>query len=380
MSKRILISARLYAPAGIETHLLNLCRLLVSEGADVTLACRIAHANVPLFQLHKEIGVRVIDTPFARDSKLFRASTAWALTMWPRILRRKQFDLLYSLDITRFTRFLARFVRPDGFVLWNRIGNLASSAEKIHPSLLAVPNGVIVETARQAEAIREAYEVDVPVAAIPHLAHYNSAVARERTGNGLLRVVFLGRYHREKGIYRLLDVWSKLSIGNATLDFYGHGPERYPLAAEIERRGLAHSVRVNGAYSEAQVKELFHNSELVVLPSESEGLPLVLLEAMAHGVPFVATDVGAVRTLGERNPDVLVVPNNDEAIKEGIESMSRAIRSGAIDGQRLQRYHKQHYGYEKVSAIWVDALLNPHTFWRSGTSRIDPLEIATMAN
>jgi len=378
MCKRILISARLYAAAGIETHLLNLCRLLVREGANVTLACRIAHRDVPLVQAHREIGVRLIQTPFARNARFFKASTAWALLKWPILLREEKFDVVYSLDITRFTAFLARFVRPGGAVLWNRIGNLASSSESIDAKLLNILDGVIVETDRQAVAIRDAYGVKVRVAALSHLAHYNSIAPRKENRNGILRVAFFGRYAKEKGIHRLLDVWRDLKIGNAELSFHGHGSADKELAAQIEHDDLCRSVKINGSYTETELSTLLDSTDLVVLPSESEGLPLVLLEAMAHGVPFVATDVGAVRTLAEDNPDVLVVPNDDESIKRGIETMAKLIRTGAIDGRRLQAYHERQFGFEKMAERWSEALLNAESFWRANDSCDDASDSGEM--
>jgi glycosyltransferase involved in cell wall biosynthesis len=91
---------------------------------------------------------------------------------------------------------------------------------------------------------------------------------------------------------------------------------------------------------------------------------IVLLEAMAHGVPFVATNVGAVRTLAEDNPDVRVVPLDNEALKNAIEEMAQAIRSGQVRGDRLQAYHQARYGYEVISRQWLEALLQPEQFWR----------------
>jgi glycosyltransferase involved in cell wall biosynthesis len=211
------------------------------------------------------------------------------------------------------------------------------------------------------------------------MANYGLPAPRKENRNGTLRVAYLGRYDRNKGVYRLLDVWRRLNLERAGLDFYGFGTEDKPLRARVAENFSDGSVRVNPSFFGKDLGEMFANIDLLVLPSISEGLPLVLLEAMAHGVPFVATDVGAIGTLAEGNPDVLVVPNNDEAIKEGLESMARAIRSGTIDGQRLQRYHKQRYDYEKVSAVWVDALLNPHAFWRSCGSEIDPLQFVESA-
>ncbi len=369
MKPRILISAHLYGPAGIETHLLNLCRLLIEHGADVTLATRIARPLTPLVKDHKKIGVRLISTPFAANSRLLRCSTAWALTRWPGTLRREKFDVLYSLGITRFLRFLAGFVKPEGHILWNRVGDLACASEEIDPSLLKLLSGVLVETDLQAQAIRDAYGISAPVAAIPLMANCSLLAPRKENRNGTLRVAYLGRYDRNKGVYRLLDVWRRLNLKSAKLDFYGFGAEDKRLRARVAETFFDGSVQVNPAFFGKDLGEVFANADLLVLPSISEGLPLVLLEAMAHGVPFVATDVGAVRTLANDNPDVMVVPNEEEGIMQGIEAMAHKIRSGEVSGARLQSYHRDRYNYDQVEAVWLKAFLKPETFWhRNGAT------------
>src|SRR5947209_7503292 len=124
LSKRVLITSRLNGAGGVETHLLNLCRLLVSNGAEVTLVSRCVNPTTPLVQMRQDIPLRLISTPFASDLKWFRLSTAWALTFWPLLLRRN-FDVLLTIEASPFTIFLAKFLRPGGKVLLNRAGTLA---------------------------------------------------------------------------------------------------------------------------------------------------------------------------------------------------------------------------------------------------------------
>jgi glycosyltransferase involved in cell wall biosynthesis len=224
-----------------------------------------------------------------------------------------------------------------------------------------VLDGLIVESPLQAEAARRVYKLDIPVAAIPHLGYYCAAPRREPGPvDEVLRVAFLGRYDRKKGIYRLLDMWPQLTIQPARLDFYGHGSERDQLVEAIRQRGLEGNVQVNGGWADAsELAKIMSQTDLVVLPSKEEGLPVILLEAMAHGVPFVASDVGAVRTLAEDNPDVLVVPLDNGALKAAIEEMAAAIRTGRVQGDRLQDYHQARYSYEILSRQWIEALLYP---------------------
>src|SRR6267378_7444582 len=101
--KRILITAWLQGAGGVETHLLNLCRLLVENGAEVTFVSRVVRRDTPLVQLSQDIPIRLLTTPFAASRGWFRFSTGWALLAWPLQLRWRKFDVLYPIEISPFT-------------------------------------------------------------------------------------------------------------------------------------------------------------------------------------------------------------------------------------------------------------------------------------
>jgi glycosyltransferase involved in cell wall biosynthesis len=164
-------------------------------------------------------------------------------------------------------------------------------------------------------------------------------------------------------MYRLLDVWPTLQIRPATLDIYGDGRERLGLEKEVRRLGLEENIRLRGAWTPEELPAIMDKTDLVVLPTEYEGVPLVLLECMAFGVPFVASDVGAISSLAEDNPDVCVVPLENRAIASAIQEMAIGIRSGKIRGDRLQEYHRKRYSHEELTRHWVSALIEPGKFW-----------------
>jgi len=57
---------------------------------------------------------------------------------------------------------------------------------------------------------------------------------------------------------------------------------------------------------------------------------------------------------------VLVVRNDPASISAGIEKMASSIRSGAVQGQRLQQFAFEKYGYDQLAAVWQQTLLNRH--------------------
>lgn len=108
-----------------------------------------------------------------------------------------------------------------------------------------------------------------------------------------------------------------------------------------------------------ELPAIMDKTDLVVLPTEYEGVALVLLECMAFGVPFVASDVGAVRSLAEGNPDVRVVPLENGAITSAIQEVVAGIRGCEIRGDRLQECHRRRYSHEDLARKWAEALLEP---------------------
>lgn len=356
--KRILICSSVWMVGGIEIHNVNLSRLLVSAGAEVTFVTRYAVPGSPAIDRLRAVPVRFLATPFAnRTSHL---STAWAMAFWPQQLR-DGFDVLYTFDTTWFAVFLARFVKPSGYVLGSNFGTPNLDSDHLHPATRGTLDGFVVESPMQIEAYDS---LEVPVKAVPLIGQISAAPERRPRQIDELHVAFMGRLIAAKGIHRLLDMWPSLNIQPARLDFYGHGPELETLEQEIRSRGLSNCVQLHGEYDAAGLAEIMASTDLLVFPTNhAEGLPLTLLECIAYGVPFVASDAGAIPTLAENNPDVRVVPLEQAAFKRAIEEMSASIRSGHTRGDRLQEWYRARFSYTQISQQWLQALLAPKQFW-----------------
>jgi Glycosyltransferase len=95
----------------------------------------------------------------------------------------------------------------------------------------------------------------------------------------------------------------------AKLVLVGDGPLRAELSAQIEDLQLVKNVFLLG--NRRDVPELLHVFDVFVLPSLREGLPIVLLEAMAAGIPVIASDVDGNTELVIENKTGLIVPPHD---------------------------------------------------------------------
>jgi len=110
-------------------------------------------------------------------------------------------------------------------------------------------------------------------------------------------LVFVGRLEPNKGVSELLDLFEVLAprLPDLRLRLVGDGPERPALEHRITARRLTDRVQLVGAVAPGQVREELCSADLLVFPSHYESWGLALVEAMAVGVPVVASDFPGIR-------------------------------------------------------------------------------------
>jgi glycosyltransferase involved in cell wall biosynthesis len=147
---------------------------------------------------------------------------------------------------------------------------------------------------------------------------------RRRLGveGGERLILSVGRLSREKGHVDLIEALGELRRLNAGLDFkliiVGEGPERVRVESAASAAGVSDRIVFAGHSSE--VRAFYELADVLALPSHSEGSPLVLLEAMAAGLPVVATRVGGVpEIVNDGESALLVAPRDARAMAAALE-------------------------------------------------------------
>ena len=151
---------------------------------------------------------------------------------------------------------------------------------------------------------------------------------------GALAIAGVGHVQHRKGFDLLLDAFARAGIAEGEVVIVGDGPEVGPLRARAAALGIAERVRWAGARPDAA--RLLGACDLFVLGSRNEGMANVLLEAMAAGVPVVATDVAGVRSaIGERNgrpaAGWIVPPEDAAALASALAEVAAGMRAGSAE-------------------------------------------------
>jgi glycosyltransferase involved in cell wall biosynthesis len=145
-------------------------------------------------------------------------------------------------------------------------------------------------------------------------------------------ILTVGRLSREKGHIDLLKAVGLLKRGFAPefrVVIVGDGPERRPLEVAAQKLGISRHVIFAG--QQADVAPYYAMADLVVLPSHSEGSPNVLLEAIAAGIPVVATEVGGIPEIANNVGNTLLVNKGD------VSELANTVSAVARD-KRLRQY------------------------------------------
>ncbi len=182
-------------------------------------------------------------------------------------------------------------------------------------------------------------------------------------GPGRQVVTFVGRLDRQKGLTWLIDSADKwLSrLPDCDLLLLGKGPQRAKLQRMCRQKGI--SDRVHFAGWRTDVPEILAASRLLVLPSAWEGMPNVVLEAMAARLPVVAADVEGVRELLGPAAEAQTVPHGDSAnlANKIVEFIQNGPTAAELGGENRRRAEENFSWTRMVTAyeqLWESLVEN----------------------
>jgi len=222
---------------------------------------------------------------------------------------------------------------------------------------------VVAISSYTADEVREL--VQVPIEVIPYTASLPAPPAsRAERGSaaGPFTVLFVGRLVERKGVTHLVDAASQLLPSvDVRLVIVGDGPERARIEARIREQGLDGRAAVRGRVSEAELQVAYAAADAFVLPAvvdrrgDTEGLGVVLLEAMNYRVPVIASAIGGITDVVEDGVSGLLVPPGDAgALARALERLAKAPDQAARLGDAGYRRLHERFSWEAITRRWVE--------------------------
>jgi len=313
---------------GVETHLLALLRKLPTDEFSFVIVSPVSRR---FREAAQSLGARI--TPFAHWS----AFNPFALFELGRVLKREAVDLVHAqspiaaapgrlvarmlglpavvtvhLPVTRYhgTRQTLRarsgrwiYVNLDRFLNHAMTDLLVYVAGRVRDESVSsglapaerstvIPNGIDLEDfqgSADRDSLRRSFSVP----------------------QGASVITFIGRLDEQKGLDLLLEAAAHLETGVEGVEVWliGDGPARTELQRQATKLGIDDRVKFWGY--QAQIERYLYASDIFALPSRYEGMPIVLLEALAAGIPCVVSRVGDNDLVVEDGKQGLVVTPND---------------------------------------------------------------------
>ncbi len=290
-----------------------------------------------------------------------RAYSLRALWRLARTFRREQPDVIYAflfwgysvslplaaLIVPRACRIQARRSTPDVDVpRQSFLQGLRRIADRCS-------HGAIVNSLAVGGAVaRHEPELSGRLWVVPN--GVPSVARRERPEVAQLTIVCVANLIAYKGHTTLIGAARLLRPHNWSLLLVGEGPERTGIERAIAAANLQERVHVLGRRED--VHDILDTADVVVLPSYAEGMPNAVLEAMAHGIPVVASDVGGVRSLLGSGAGTVVAPRNEAALAEALQRLIDDPSLRAKMGERGRELAHGSLGVDAMRAATLRAI------------------------
>lgn len=346
---RIVVAGPAGRYGGLEIHRAELVQFLQAEGHDVhSIRVPTVRAGVTSLISKAFFWVRALT-----DSFLFRPS------------------LLISIGIGQGYSLLALISWPKCFSLQQIVTDDFIGNRSRLSALLKPFNALGPQTLTLKQQINRFFTSAVPPSAILPCFHqldsdWCPVVGTSPPLEEGVRLAYFGRLAENKGLNLLLEALDHLrSPLLQCLDIWGSGPVHAKLHEQLlSHPQIASYVRLKGPYpSGVGYVTLLSSYHGLVLPSQAcEGLPLVLLEAAAVGLPILSTTIGGIADFANANPDVVTVKCGLTPLCQGLDLFLRLIHDGKFLRARQQDFFQSNYSLSTIRSTWLSFLSNPADF------------------
>ena len=370
---RILVLSDVAAPegsGGVERTLPELYGRLAASGRAQVHLLAFGSGALPREELRDRVHIhrasrlpldRLTGAQLALSAAVWRRGFALARELQPHVVHAH--TLFFHTSLVAAT--VARLTRAP-LLLTVHVGSLAALPQPYRGAsglyersvgrlLLAAAARVICVSEDVRTHVRSLGIAPQKLAVVPNGVDLERFAPAPRSGDGAPVVVSVGRLIMNKGLLDLIEAAALLRDADVAFELrlIGEGPQRAALEVAVQRHRLEERVRFLGRRDD--VPELLGQSDVFVRPSLSEGMSLAVLEAMAAGLPVVASDVSGTRELiADGESGAIVPPGNPRRLASALRPLLEDHAGRRAMGQAARRRAERH-GWDRVAdATWAE--------------------------
>lgn len=171
-------------------------------------------------------------------------------------------------------------------------------------------------------------------------------------------LIFVGRMHECKKVDDLINIFYKLNINNSKLFVIGDGEEFNNIKKLVKYLNLEEKVELLGFLDQNEISKYLVKSKLFCMTSTTEGLPMVLLEAMSHGVPCIAYETkSGVKDIIDNNENGIIIYNRNE--EEYINKLNLLMNDKKLLKNMSEKALKKAKSFSEKEIVkrWVNILI-----------------------
>lgn len=215
---------------------------------------------------------------------------------------------------------------------------------------------VVVANSKGLRKLASAFDSTVPIEVIANGVDLDRFAVPQRAWEPA-RMLFVGRVVYQKGLDLLLEALAGLRHLSWQLTIAGDGAQREALVGQAQTLGIPERVRFVGWLHGEELLQVYRDANLFVFPSRHEGMPNAVLEAMAAGLPVVASRIAGNEELVASGETGLLVSEEDvpalrQALARLLQDAPGRARMGAAGRKRVEL----HYGWDGVAAAYRQLL------------------------
>jgi glycosyltransferase involved in cell wall biosynthesis len=197
----------------------------------------------------------------------------------------------------------------------------------------------------------QVYGIRTRMQVVPNVvdtSQFHPPLTEKRGGRSSAQILVVARLDPVKGLDSFLAALARLSEGGVKFNagLVGDGPERGSLQKLAKQLNLEDRVTFYGVKSRGEIAEMLRRADLLALTSYWENQPVVLLEALASGLPVVAARVGGIPEFVKPELGVLIEPGNIQNIADGLMAVLEHLDD--YDSQAIARFARANFSYEVV--------------------------------